>query len=181
MRNQDGLTLIELVVSMVLVAVLAAWAIPSLSHLLQQQRLTVRTNELVTALHLARTTAIQRGVDVMLCASADGVSCGSDAGYTPGWLVFEDRERNGFVDPGERLLSMRRFDDPSGPSITGNRMVADYVSFDRRGYSRTLSGAFQAGTVTLCGKAGQGRAITLNRVGRVRTSRVDCPDMPSGA
>ncbi len=82
-----GFTLVELLVTLVVVAVLAVVGLPALQSLVARNRLTADANRLLSALYLARSAAVERGRPVQVCASADGLHCG--AGWDRGWIVAE--------------------------------------------------------------------------------------------
>jgi type IV fimbrial biogenesis protein FimT len=84
-RNANGFTLIEMLVAVAVTVIAATVAIPAFYGFLQNQRSTTEANNLVTAIQLARSEAVQRGEAVELCASDDGSTCGGS--WTDGWLV----------------------------------------------------------------------------------------------
>lgn len=152
--------------------------IPSFRELLLDTRLTTQLNHFNGVLLLARSEALRRGVRVTLCRSADGVRCGSGVGWEQGWLLFTDSAANGQLD-GDDVLLQRQTAFASGTTLRGNLRVANYISFTPDGFSRLLSGGFQAGTLTLCDTRGVGSAtdrnypkqLILNSFGRVRVQR----------
>ena len=78
-RFTRGFTLIELVITILIVAVLMTIAIPSFNNTIRQNRFTTQINELVTALNFARSEAIKRGKSVTVTPNAGG--------WTSGWVV----------------------------------------------------------------------------------------------
>ncbi len=60
-RHIRGITIIEMMIAVLIVAVLAALTVPSLSELFVRNRLETTANEFMTALNLARSEAIRRG------------------------------------------------------------------------------------------------------------------------
>lgn len=168
--RQGGFTLGELLVTLAVASVLLVGGVPGFTALQRESRLTTVTNEFVTALHLARSEAVKRGRRVTLCASADGLACGSAKGYSDGWLVFEDRDADGSRSPGEPIL--RAYQDP-GVLITGNQPVRDYVAYISLGTTRSVSGALQMGTITLCVPP-SARLLVIASTGRPRVERGAC-------
>ncbi|MBY6206635.1 MULTISPECIES: prepilin-type N-terminal cleavage/methylation domain-containing protein [Halomonas] len=63
-RRQRGMTLIELVLGLAVVALMATVAVPNLHQWLRHERLVADANQLVGALTLARTTALTRRQNV---------------------------------------------------------------------------------------------------------------------
>jgi type IV fimbrial biogenesis protein FimT len=86
-----GFTLVEMLVTVALVAILATVAVPSFAELIRSSRATTQANELIGALALARSEAITRAQPVAVCASRNGSSCTGAATWSEGWIVFVDR------------------------------------------------------------------------------------------
>jgi type IV fimbrial biogenesis protein FimT len=104
-RYRLGFTLIELMVTISLIAILLALAVPSLQNLVRKAQLRSTTQELAAALVYARSEAIKRGLPVTMCKSANpeatSPSCSTDASWQTGWLVFVDRDEDRVADYGE--------------------------------------------------------------------------------
>ena len=168
----QGWTLIEALVVLSIMAVLAALGFPSFFGVIQQTRLTAATHELLSTLSLARSEAIKRNARTVLCVAAGENACASAGQWNQGWLLFEDINSNGAVDTAENII---RYQPALHAQlvIKGNAPVAKYVSFLGTGRSHMLSGAMQAGTISICHRAStpvEGRTIVLNVVGRPRVT-----------
>lgn len=103
MRNKQekspGFTLIELLVTISIAAILLGIAIPSFTSTIASNRLTTNANELVTALNLARSEAIKRGIQVTV------LNLGAATQWEGGWNVFVDINGNeAFNDNGNATL-----------------------------------------------------------------------------
>jgi type IV fimbrial biogenesis protein FimT len=178
-RHRHGFTLIELLVTAAIASVLMVVVIPGMTGMLDTQRRISTVNSLLSSLHMARSEAIKRNGRAVVCKSASGNQCASVGGWEQGWIVFHDANNNASVDAGESLLLHQA---PLGGRLrlTGNLPVARYVSYSALGTARKVSGAFQAGTFTLCpmdGLSGTARKIVLSRTGRPRTVKgvpADC-------
>lgn len=177
-RPRRGFTLLEMLVVMVTAAVLLVIAIPSMGAIIDSIRLTSASNGFLSHLYLARGEAIKRNGRVVLCKSANGVTCSADGGWEQGRVVFHDANNNGILDSGEFVIV--REEGLSGSlRLTGNQNVAKYVSFDPTGTTKLIGGGFQAGTLTLCrqsSSSNEGRQIILNAVGRPRVRRIALND-----
>lgn len=88
--RQRGFTLVELVVTIALVAILTTLAIPSFSEVLRQWRRDSATRELSTSLQLARSEAIKTSRQMVVCPSSDGTACEASNEWSAGWMVFVD-------------------------------------------------------------------------------------------
>jgi type IV fimbrial biogenesis protein FimT len=173
-RRAAGTSLIEMMTVIAVSAVLAGAAAVALQDVGRGMKLSGHTYRLLSELNLARSEAIKRNARVVLCKSANGVTCIRTGGWEQGWIVFHDANNNASREPNEALIrrsegGLERY------RITGNDTVARYVSFSPFGGSRLTSGAFQAGTITLCRESverAEGRQLVINAVGRPRIHKV---------
>jgi type IV fimbrial biogenesis protein FimT len=176
----SGFTMLELLVTAAIASALMLVTIPAMTGMLDTQRRISSVNNFVSSLHLARSEAIKRNGRAVLCKSATSEQCTHSGHWDQGWIVFHDSNNNASRDPGELLLRQQ------GPlagrlRLSGNQPVAHYVSYSATGSAKLVSGAFQAGTFTLCpqdGAADDVRKIILSGTGRPRTVKgvaSDCP------
>lgn len=86
---QRGFTLIELMVTVSVIAILAMVAVPSYNEAMLGSKLNTLANNFVASAHLARSEAIKRNTAVTLCASSDGSTCTAGASWHNGWVVRE--------------------------------------------------------------------------------------------
>jgi len=166
MRRISGFTLLELLITLFVLMVLGSMALPGLSAVIEQNRLTNMTNTLLGALRYARAEAVSLRGRVTLCKSGSGSGCADTGGYEQGWIVFRDEGLVGQLEASDQVL--RVFQGAENLTINGNAPVRNYVSFVASGASRSASGAFQAGSITLCMRKRSGRLI-LSGTGRVRS------------
>src|SRR5580698_6945580 len=83
-----GFTMIELMVTVTLVVILGAIAIPSFTYVTNANRVASQINGLLGDIQYARAEAIKEGLSVGICASTDGATCSNNATWTYGWIVF---------------------------------------------------------------------------------------------
>jgi type IV fimbrial biogenesis protein FimT len=150
-KKVKGFTLIELMVTITLLAVLMAIAVPSFQRLIASQRLTAATNELYISLLQARSDAMRQGKRMTVCRSSNGTSCTTTAGtWTAGWMTFVDPTRasaSPSVDANETITFVVQGVNQS-LIINGNM---SYVSFNAEGQSVPLPGSvFNNGTMRVC-------------------------------
>ncbi|MGL6160035.1 GspH/FimT family pseudopilin [Microbulbifer sp.] len=163
--HEQGLTLLELLITLAILAILLTVALPGISTVIRNNRLAADTEELRSAIQLARATAVSRNQRVTLRNLGD---------WGLGWEAFVDDNSNGLRDNGEPLV----FSGPAldSVSIAWNDPAGDYVSFIGIGVSRRVNGALQMGTFRICPTDGtEGYALTLAPSGRLRTGKLsDC-------
>lgn len=75
-RMQDGFTLIELMVGLIVLSILLAVAVPSYQSLIAEQKVRMTVTDLHSALVFARSEAIKRNREVSLAPAAGGWSSG---------------------------------------------------------------------------------------------------------
>jgi len=105
-RKQDGFTLIELMITLVIAVILAMIAVPAFNNTIQRNRIATKTNTLVTFLATARSEAVKLGKPVTICASSNGTSC-SGGNFNDGWIVFIDTGTAGTVDGTDKILNVQ--------------------------------------------------------------------------
>jgi type IV fimbrial biogenesis protein FimT len=170
---QQGLSLVETVVTLGVLAATLQLAAPALGDMLQNAALTAASQDLLMDLHLARSEALKRNRRVAICKSFNGVQCASAGGWEQGWIVFHDENNSGTIDPGEEVIA-RHEPLKSMLRARGNQSVANYVSYSPIGTTRLTTGAFQAGTLTICRRsalATPAREVIVNSVGRPRLQK----------
>ncbi|MBA1146517.1 GspH/FimT family pseudopilin [Ectothiorhodospiraceae bacterium WFHF3C12] len=182
--QRTGFTLPELLVSLSVAATLTALVAPSFMSLVRDQQANTTANRLLVDLHMARSEAVTRGVDVFLCKGSASGGCATTGGWHQGWLAFSapdgasncvDADNDAHCD-GHRgeILSVHTTVE-SGLSITGNGLLASRARFHPTGFSTGY-----AGTLSICSAASdvRDRGFVLSMSGRIRKAKSDdlnCP------
>ena len=150
-QTQSGFTLIELMVTVTILAILVSIAVPAMTNFMNSNRLTSHTSALKQAIQYARSEAVSKNQDVSICASSDGATCTDNAEWSQGWIVFTDADGAGDVDIGtDTVLRVwqglsDRFTLTGAPIIfesSGQRSTTVPVSFvvtDPGLHTRTLA------------------------------------------
>jgi len=154
-RHIRGFTLVELMATIIIGAILVSIAVPSFTNLIRRNQITTYANEFGTAVNLARSEAVKRGTSVSI-TSANGTD------WTQGWTV-------NVVSSGELLRT--------APALTGDNTftsgVNNSVTFNSRG--STALGAEE--TWSLCNAdVAAGRQIRIAVTGRISVREITpCP------
>ena len=162
-RHAAGFTLVELMVTIVVLAILLAIGIPSFASLIASNRLTSATNELIASLQAARTEALRRNARVTVCPAAPNANACSGA-WRDGWMAFVDQTPGNAPAPeSANDILFRGGPLPTGIVVVANAPLSSYVSFTADGMSKQLDGASLADILRVCSTS---TALTNDR--RVR-------------
>lgn len=96
-----GFTLVELMITLVILVILLTIAVPSFERFFAENRAASGANEILTGLHLARSEAVRRNSNASLCPSTNGETCTGGTEWARGWIVFHDVDGNGGIDLGD--------------------------------------------------------------------------------
>ena len=99
MLRQNGFTLVELLITIVVISVLLATAIPSFMQFIKNNRVTGQANSFVVSSHMARNEAVKRGASTTLCAANEDLDgCSGSSDWSTGWIAFSDLNREGAIN-----------------------------------------------------------------------------------
>ncbi|MFT4243813.1 MAG: GspH/FimT family pseudopilin [Acidovorax sp.] len=175
-RPSCGFTLIELMLTLVLIAAMLTLSAPSFISFQRSSELTSQANSLVAALNTARTEAMKRNTDVYI------VPGGTANQWSDGWTVFVDSDRSGAAfDAAKDSIVLTHSKVPSYFSTTGTGTANEnpaYVMYNGSGYPKTTGGAFGAVTINFARNdltgtelLQQTRRIKIAKTGRVRACK----------
>lgn len=170
-RRAGGFTLIELVVTVAVLAILMGIALPSFNETLISNRLANTSNEFLATLAFARSEAIRNNRGAVICPSLDGSTCAGD--FANGWIMWADSNADGIRQTSgvNEEPVLRAQGALINMSSTGSNAT---IRFSPRG--AVIAGA---GVVTLrsttCPSGSQyQRAITVMAGGMARVQRQNC-------
>lgn len=193
--GNKGFTLIELIITLTIAGILLAVAMPSLSGIIQNHRLSGQANDLIADLNIARSEAIKRAVNVTVCKqdpaqTIPSCNASSTASWTSGWIIFIDSDSNGQVTAGETVLRVRQALAGNGNIMTSAATditngpysnAANLVIYQPSGMTTIKPGV--TAQFRLCDNRGpsQARTIQLISTGRATVNSAPAASCPTSS
>ncbi len=150
-KDNKGFTLVELMITLAIAAILLSMAVPNFTTVIKNNRLTTQANELISSLNYSRSEAIRRSANVSLTSAS--------VNWHTGWVIADKG--------GNTIRSHEAF--ANGSSLVGSVASITYKSTG-------FISAAAAITYTLCDdRTGEtGRTITISLTGRPRVTDTTC-------
>ncbi|MBI3187299.1 MAG: GspH/FimT family pseudopilin [Gammaproteobacteria bacterium] len=191
-KLQAGFTIIELMITLVVAGALLAVGMPAMREFVQNARITSVTNELVSALMLARSEAIRQNTQACVCPTTNTTLaaplCAANGNWETGWIAFSDFNGdcviNGAAPNTDQLLKVWDGTAYAGGLTVRNDNASingvNAVVFNNRG-EPFAAGNNQSGNFSICddrtpifdamGNTRNAAAVTVNAAGRTRSTR----------
>ncbi|WP_417532143.1 GspH/FimT family pseudopilin [Marinobacter lipolyticus] len=160
-----GFTLVELLFTLAIVAVITGLAAPAMDNLIQTNRRHTAVSDLITMINLARNTAIMEQQTITLCPLDKDRQCATD--WTGIITVFRDPESDKTLDHDNQIIRISQV--PEGGYWTANTSSRPYFRFMPTGIAN-----YAIGNMIWCpdnkdpARAAQ---LIINRGGRIRLSK----------
>jgi type IV fimbrial biogenesis protein FimT len=165
-KPAQGVTLIELLIVLSIIAVLTTIAMPALGNLKQAGAQRSARSALSVAINQARIAAAMRRQQVIVCPSANQIDCDRNLRWQHGWIAFYDRNNDSSHDAGEEIVTLAQ-NQASGLAIlssSGRHRIRYQADGTSDGTNLTL---------TFCDRRGAANASTLvlSNSGRLRSGK----------
>ncbi|MHB1057616.1 MAG: GspH/FimT family pseudopilin [Rhodanobacter sp.] len=160
-HRQHGMTLIEQIMVLAIIAAITGMAVPSMWKLLGRNQLQVAQTDFIAALRHARETAVMSGKRTLFCPTRDGSTCSSDTRWDNGWLLGHDTDCDDQPDNGALYVGHGYRGRLAIHSSSGRHIVRFRPDGSAGGSNLTL---------LFCQPAGAGSALTVvvSNSGRIR-------------
>lgn len=175
-----GYTLIELLITLLVLSILAGAAWPSWQRQLSRRAVESQVAEFRSAIQQARREALQRGEVVSLCArdpalGATPARCmRSGRDWSGGWLMFVDRDSRGDMSANDLLIKVHQAGPQDGPVLGTVRSL----SFEASGISLTSASHVRflpLGSARVDAAIDGSQMVCINKPGRARvTAEAEC-------
>ena len=161
-RRQTAFTVLELLVTLTIAAILLVTGAPALQQFTWKQHMRAAVGNLHNDLLAARSAAVFRSESFVACPGDPRPGCSDSTAWIRGWIVFPDLNGDRRRQPDETLLRQGQVFEAL--SITGSR-GRDHIRFLPDG-----SAPGSNSTIGLCGFGGPGQArkLVISNVGRIR-------------
>ncbi len=169
-NTQNGLTLIELIVTMAIAAIVLSVGVPAFQGVVANNGMVADANRFVTSINLARSAAVKYQRDATICPSANWnaatPSCTATTDWSNGWIVFVDKDRDSAVDADEVIT----VNEPLSDRMSFASGAVNSFTYDARGFVDS------ADDLNLCdNRTGEmGRRVRINGAGRIRVVNQAC-------
>lgn len=139
MKNCRGMTILDLVATMAIAAILVTAAAPSFDRYMRNNAVYADRKNLNTAVMSARYEAVARNKTVTMCPSLAGEDCGGD--WSDGWIIFQDdgagggTARDGIRNGGEPVIHAFLYHGTNLFTVfnPSDNSAVDFLSFNEYG------------------------------------------------
>lgn len=162
-----GFTLVELLMTLAVAALLAMVGAPALENLLARSREAGAEARIAGTLRHARTAAVMDNARIIVCPSDDDRHCRRGYDWQHGWIVAPDQDGDGQPDAGRQIIAALPAMAAGSRIITsaGRRHIVFHPTGDAAGSNARF---------TIChAREGDGRSVVVSNSGRVRVAGSD--------
>jgi type IV fimbrial biogenesis protein FimT len=166
-----GFTLLEAMATIAVLAILLGLGVPAFTNIIRSNQIATVTNNLTSALNLARSEAMKRGVRVSVCpANAAATNCIDSSSWQSGLLVFsDDFGTAGVIDVGDEIIQVFR-SPAEGVAVTAEDNATSVTFLHTAAALGSRSWRVEKAG---CGKQ-QARKVSVSAAGRISLVREDC-------
>jgi len=165
-RLNGAFTLIELMISISIIAITLNLAIPSFGEIMDRSKVSANVQRLTQTLQSSRLKAISSNNKVTLCPIDSGLVCSRD--WSTGYMSFVDNNGDRLYNSDDELLSQYYSEDEKFSLSWRAFGYKNSLQWTGTGITNHQNGSFE-----LCydNKDDMSRALFLTKAGRIRHSK----------
>ena len=171
MNKLSGFTLVEMLITVAVAAILLMIGIPSFRYVTNSNRIAAEINGLLGDMQFARGEAIKEGQPVTVCVSTDALTCTGGVNWQNGWIVFSDANGNATVDGADAVLRVQKTFASTDTFRATNAVTA--VTFNRMGYANGIANGTLIALHDATNTTNWIRCLSINLVGMMLTQTYD--------
>jgi type IV fimbrial biogenesis protein FimT len=172
-RANLGVTLLEMVSVMGIVAILMAVAVPSYNYVTTSNRIAAEINGLLGDLQYARAEAIKEGQFISVCAVSSGttncVTASTTPSWTGGWMVFTDADGSGTVGGTDVPIRTQSAFTGSDTLLANNSLSV--ITFNREGFAVNMTSGTLLTLRATPAVTASTRCLSVEMIGLLTTQR----------
>jgi len=173
-----GFTLIELMVTLTVAAIILGIAAPNMRTFILNNRISSAANDLLRSIQTARTEAPKRQQFVVICMTANGTSCAT-SNYI-GWIVFEDTNKDWVRQTSEPIIDSHTFESDKIKILADGDKIISYAA---TGFANLAGAKTPSTAMVVCDSRGivdstggttglaVARGIAISKPGHARVTR----------
>tara|TARA_B110000879_G_scaffold79421_1_gene110446 strand:+ start:93 stop:626 length:534 start_codon:yes stop_codon:yes gene_type:complete len=163
----NGFTLIEMLVSILILSILLLLASPSFSVLISNNIMISEVYTMRATISHARSEALARREPVVICPTTDGLACTDSNNWSAGYMTFVDTDDNNIADSSDPDEEVIQWESRQSTVAIVFDNANKRVRFGGQGFAQDHGGTF-----TFCDKRGStdARALILNPAGSLRAA-----------
>jgi len=179
--GNSGFTLIELVITLTIIGILAAFVIPGMRTFVQSNRLVAQTNDLIADLSYARSEAIKRSKTVVVCKSSNpgATPPACDTAVATAWgqgrLVFADGNGDNSYSANTADILLRTRESVDGVTLSSFTAtvapnLANFLAYTSTGLTNLAATTTVDGPhrFKLCSPSGTVRGLIIEPNGKTQ-------------
>jgi len=139
MNKLSGFTLVEMLMTVAVGAILLVIGIPSFRYVTNSNRIAAEINGLLGDMQFARSEAVKEGIPVTVCVSTNSTACDgvNVTTWQNGWIVFSDANGDAAVNGNDVILRVQKPFASTDTFVATNAVGA--VTFNREGYANGIA------------------------------------------
>ena len=161
-KKAKGFTLIELLIALSIAGILFMWTLPLGQDFFLKNKLSARTEEIVSALHYARSQAALLGQPLILAPR--------NTAWSSGMILFVDRDGDHMYEASDKLLFQWEWQD-ADLILEWKGLYENYLLFTPAELNSVLGGTFYLCPTAI--NALRGKRILMNPLGRIRAEEAE--------